>query len=48
MLEQANLAFFSTFKPNIFEEASDYEHQLAVMNEYLDQIENNDTWELVP
>jgi hypothetical protein len=35
-------------EPNSFEEASKDEFWEKSMNEYLDQIEKNDTWELVP
>jgi hypothetical protein len=35
-------------EPKNFNEASEYVNWLKSMNEELDQIENNDTWELVP
>jgi hypothetical protein len=35
-------------EPNIFEEASKDEFRNKAMDEELDQIEKNDTWELVP
>jgi hypothetical protein len=35
-------------EPNNFEESNKDEFWKKVMNEELDQIENNDTWELVP
>ena len=38
----------STIEPNCFEEASKYEFWNKAMDEELDQIEKNDTWELVP
>jgi hypothetical protein len=38
----------STVEPNIFEEASTDEHWIKAMEEELDQIEKNETWELVP
>jgi hypothetical protein len=42
------LALLSTIEPNSFEEASKDEFYNKAMDEKLDQIENNDTWELVP
>ena len=45
---QAHLALLATFEPNNFEEARQDEHWVATMNEELDQIEKNDTWELIP
>jgi hypothetical protein len=38
----------STIKERIFEEANKDENWIKAMDEELDQIENNDTWELVP
>ena len=35
-------------EPNTFEEASEDEDWVKAMNEELDQIEKNNTWELVP
>jgi hypothetical protein len=35
-------------EPDSFEEASKDEFWKKAMEEYLDQIEKNDTWELVP
>ena len=46
--QQAHVSFLATFEPSSFEEASQNEHWVAVMNEELDQIEKNNTWELVP
>eukprot|EP00253_Pinus_taeda_P014397 PITA_14397 len=46
--QQAHLALLATFEPNNFEEASQDEHWVPAMNEELDQIQKNDTWELVP
>jgi hypothetical protein len=46
--EQTNLALLSTIEPNYFEEASKDEFWKKTMDEELDQIEKNDTWELVP
>jgi hypothetical protein len=38
----------STVEPRSFEEANKDEHWIKAMDEELDQIEKNDTWELVP
>jgi len=38
----------STVEPSNFEEANKDEHQIKAMNEELDLIEKNATWELVP
>jgi hypothetical protein len=46
--EQTHLALFSTIEPNCFEEANNDEFWNKAMDEELDQIEKNDTWELVP
>jgi transposase InsO family protein len=46
--EQTHLALLSTIEPNCFEEASKDESWNKAMDEELDQIEKNDTWELVP
>ena len=46
--QQAHVGFLATFEPSIFEEANQNEHWVAAMNEELDQIEKNNTWELVP
>jgi hypothetical protein len=46
--EQTHLALLSTIEPNYFEEANKDEFWNKAMNEELDQIEKNDTWELVP
>jgi hypothetical protein len=46
--EQTHLALLSTIEPNFFEEASKGEFWNKAMDEELDQIEKNDTWELVP
>jgi len=46
--QQAHIAFLATFEPSSFEEASHNEHWVAAMNEELDQIKKNKTWELVP
>jgi hypothetical protein len=46
--EQTHLALLSTIEPNCFKEASKDEFWNKSMDEELDQIEKNDTWELVP
>jgi hypothetical protein len=46
--EQTHIALLSTIEPNCFEEAKKDEFWNKAMNEELDQIEKNDTWELVP
>jgi hypothetical protein len=46
--EQTHLALTSTIEPTYFEEASKDEFWNKAMDEELDQIEKNDTWELVP
>jgi hypothetical protein len=46
--EQQHLALLSTIEPSSFEEANKDEHWIKAMDEELDQIEKNDTWELVP
>jgi hypothetical protein len=45
--EQTHLALLSTIEPNCFEEANKDEFWNKAMDEELDQIEKNDTWELV-
>jgi hypothetical protein len=45
--EKKHLALLSTFEPRSFEEASNDEHWIKAMEEELNQIEKNDTWELV-
>jgi hypothetical protein len=46
--EQSHIAFISMVEPNKFNEASEDVNWLKSMNEELDQIEKNNTWELVP
>lgn len=46
--EQSHIAFLSTVEPQCFKEASKDKDWIAAMNDELDQIEKNDTWELVP
>jgi hypothetical protein len=45
--KQQHLALLSTIEPSNFEEVSKDEHWIKDMDEELDQIEKNDTWELV-
>jgi hypothetical protein len=47
-LEQTHLALSSTIEPNSFEEARKDEFWNEAMDEELDQIEKNETWDLVP
>ena len=46
--EQVHFSLLSTIEPRTFAEASTDEHWVKVMEEELDQIEKNETWELVP
>jgi len=46
--EQSHVAFLSMTEPKNFEEASQEDNWIRAMNEELDQIEKNNTWELVP
>jgi hypothetical protein len=46
--EQSHISFISMVEPKNFNEASKYVNCLKSMNEELDQIEKNNTWELVP
>jgi hypothetical protein len=46
--KQSHVAFLSMTEPKIFEEASQDDDWIRSMNEELDQIEKNNTWELVP
>jgi hypothetical protein len=46
--EQMHLALSSTIEPTCFEEAIKDKFWNKAMDEELDQIEKNDTWELVP
>jgi hypothetical protein len=45
--EQSHVAFLSMTEPKIFEEASQDDDWIRAMNEEIDQIEKNNTWELV-
>jgi hypothetical protein len=46
--EHANISILSKVEPKSFEEASRDKDWVNAMNEELDQIEKNETWELVP
>jgi hypothetical protein len=46
--EQSHIAFISMVEPKNFNEASKDVNWLKSMNEELDHIEKNDTWELAP
>jgi hypothetical protein len=46
--KQTHLALLSKIEPNCFEETNKVEFWNKAMDEELDQIEKNDTWELVP
>ena len=46
--EQVYFSLLSIVEPSNFEEASADEHWVKAMGEELDQIEKNETWELVP
>jgi hypothetical protein len=45
--EKTHLALLFAVEPNCFEEANKYEFLNKAMDEELDQIEKNDTWQLV-
>jgi hypothetical protein len=46
--EQRHLALLSIVEPNNFEESNNDEQWIKSMEEELDKIEKNETWELVP
>ena len=46
--EQCHVVFLSMTEPKNFDEANNHDDWIRVMNEELDQIEKNNTWELVP
>ena len=46
--EQVHFSFLSTIEPGNFAEARTDAHWVKAMEEELDQIEKNETWELVP
>jgi hypothetical protein len=45
--EQSHISFISMMKPKNFNEASNDDHWVKAMNEELDQIEKNNTWDMV-
>jgi hypothetical protein len=47
-LEQTQITFLSMIEPNFFYEANKHDDWIRAMNEELDQIEKNNTWEFVP
>jgi hypothetical protein len=48
LTEQRHLALLSAVELRSFEEANNDKHWVKDMDEELNQIDNNDTWELVP
>jgi hypothetical protein len=46
--EQSQVSFLSILEPKKIYEASKHDDWIRVVNEELDQIEKNNTWELVP
>ena len=46
--KQSHIAFLSMLEPKNFNEASEDKNWIKAMNEELDQIEKNNTWDLVP
>jgi hypothetical protein len=46
--EQSHVSFLSMTEPKIFYEDNQHDDWIRSMNEELDQIEKNNTWELVP
>jgi hypothetical protein len=48
LLYKIEIALLSHVEPSSIKEASKYENSIKAMNEELDQIEKNQTWELVP
>ena len=46
--EQGHFSLLSTVEPSSFEEASNDKSWVKAMEEELDQIQKNETWELVP
>jgi hypothetical protein len=47
-MEQSHISFLSMIEPKNFDEVSNHDDQIRAMNEEIDQIEKNNTWELVP
>jgi hypothetical protein len=48
LLYQTKIALLSQIEPSSIKEACKYENWVNAMNEELDEIEKNQTWELVP
>jgi hypothetical protein len=46
--KQSQIDFLSMIEPNFFDEANNHDDWIRAMNEELDQIEKNNTWEFVP
>jgi hypothetical protein len=46
--EQSKVSFLSMIEPKFFYEANKHDDWIRAMNEELDHIEKNNTWELVP
>jgi hypothetical protein len=46
-IEQSHIAFISMLEPENFNEASKDDHWVKAVNDELDQIEKNNTWEMV-
>jgi hypothetical protein len=46
--KSANFSLFSMIEPQNFAQASQDDHWIKAMNEELDKIEKNETWDLVP
>jgi transposase InsO family protein len=46
--EQSQIAFLSLLEPKDFNAANEDDHWVKAMNDELDQIEKNNTWEMVP
>jgi hypothetical protein len=46
--EKSHISFISMVEPKNFNESSEYVNWLKSLNEELDHIEKNNTWELVP
>jgi hypothetical protein len=46
-IEQSHIDFISMLEPKNFNESRKYDHWVKAMNDELDQIEKNNTWEMV-
>jgi hypothetical protein len=46
--EQSHISFLSMIEPKNFDEVNKHDDWIRAMNEELDQIEKNDTWEFFP